>query len=183
MLSLLGLVIALGGSYLVHMAESPVFDELGRALYPGVPRGWMLVTAAQLVALSGVLILMAGITYGWVYGRPLTWASAMLGAVLFTGLMFILFAIIPNQFLTLTQSTLEWTPQKIFFTFPSILVMNNDVSISYAALKDIISAGYSVTMFILIPVFMYRWQGRVEKVEAPEPTPVSNYGRPMRVDL
>lgn len=181
-LIVIGLLVAIGGSFVVHMVEAPEFDALGRALYPNVPRGWVLVTLAQLVALGGVLMAMAGVTFAWVYGRPLTWASAMLGAVLFTGLMFIIFAIIPNQFLTLTQATLEWTPQKIFFTFPSFIVLNNDISISYAALKDMISAGYATAMLLIIPVIMYQWQGRGMKAAKPKPTPVSNYGRPMRVD-
>ncbi len=178
----IGLFVAIGGSFLVHITESPDVDELGRVLYPDVPRGWVYVTIAQMIALGGVLAAMAGITVGWIWQRPLTWARAMLGAVLFTGLMFILFAVIPNQFLTLTQATLEWTPQKIFITFPAAVVMNNDVAISYAALKDMISAGYATTLLFVVPVIMYKWQGREAKAAIAKPAPVSNYGRPMRVD-
>jgi hypothetical protein len=178
----IGLIVAIGGSVLVHMTEAPEFDDLGRALYPNVPRGWQLATISQMIALGGVLIAMAGITFGWIWQRRLTWARAMLGALLFTGLMFIIFAIIPNQYLTLTQSTLEWTGQKVFITVPGFVTLNNTVSVSYAALKDMIAAGYVTTMVILIPVTMYWWQGREEKAKAPKPTPVSNYGRPMRVE-
>jgi hypothetical protein len=178
----IGLAVALGGSVLVHMTEAPDVDNLGMDLYPNVPRGWVLVTIAQMIALSGVLIAMAGITIGWIWERPLTWARAMLGALLFTGLMFIIFAVIPNQFLTITQATLEWTPQKVFITVPAAVVMNNEVGISYAALKDMIAGGYVAAMVIGIPVFMYWWQGRQERADVPKPTPVSNYGRPMRVE-
>ena len=181
-LVVIGLVVSIGGSYLVHMAEAPDVDELGRALYPDMPRGWVVVLLTQLIALGGVLIAMAGITVGFIWGRPLTWARAMLGALVFTGLMFILFAVIPNQFLTLTQSTLEWTPQKVFITVPAAVVMNNNVAISYAALKDMIAAGYVTTLIFAIPVFMWWWQGREDRASQPKPTPVSNYGRPMRAD-
>ena len=181
-LIVIGLIVAIGGSVLVHMSESPDTDSLGQVLYPNVPRGWVVVTIAQMIALGGVLIVMAGITIGWIWQRPLTWATAMLGAVLFTGLMFILFAVIPNQFLTITQATLEWTPQKVFITLPSAVVMNNNVAISYAALKDIIAAGYVTTLVILIPVIMWKWQGHEMKADVPKPAPVSNYGRPMRVE-
>ena len=92
---------------------------------------------------------MAGVTYGLVYQRPLTWARASIGASLFVSLMLILFGIIPNEWLTLTQSTLEWTPQKTFFMLPSGLVLNNEVSISYAAVKDMIVGGYSVVVLIV----------------------------------
>jgi hypothetical protein len=175
-------MVAIGGSFLVHMTEAPDVDDLGRALYPNVPRGWVVVLLAQLVALGGVLVAMAGVTIGFIWNRTLTWARAMLGALLFTGLMFILFAVIPNQFLTLTQSTLEWTPQKVFITFPSAVVMNNNVAISYAALKDMIAAGYITTLILAIPVLMWWWQGREDRASQEKPTPVSNYGRPMRVD-
>ncbi len=181
-LVVIGLVVSIGGSYLVHMTEAPDVDKLGRALYPNIPRGWVVVLIVQLIALSGVLIAMAGITIGFIWNRPLTWARAMLGALLFTGLMFVLFAVIPNQFLTLTQSTLEWTPQKVFITVPAAVVMNNHVAISYSALKDMIAAGYVTTLIIAIPVLMWWWQGREDRASQPKPTPVSNYGRPMRVD-
>lgn len=177
-----GIFVFLVGSFAVHMIESPEFDDLGRSLYSGVPRGWLPATIAQSIALGGVVVAMAGATLGWIYDRPMTWARAMLGAILFTSLMFVIFAVIPNQFLTLVQSDLEWTPQKIFITIPPILVLGNDVSISYAALKDMISAGFTSTMLIAIPVFMWWWQGRDERAAAPKPTPVSNYGRPMKVD-
>ncbi len=98
-LIVVGLVVAVCGSIVVHMSEAPEVDSLGRELFPNVPRGWVVVLFAQLVALGGVLIAMAGITIGFIWNRTLTWARAMLGAVVFTGLMFILFAVIPNQFL------------------------------------------------------------------------------------
>ncbi|MDK1018248.1 MAG: hypothetical protein QGD89_02420 [Actinomycetota bacterium] len=181
-LIVIGLAVTTAGSIVVHMTEAPPFDSLGRELFPNVPRGWILTTVAQLVALGGVLVAMAGVTVAWVYKRTLTWATAMLGALLFTALMFIIFAIIPNQFLTLTQATLEWTPRKIFVTIPLVLALNNEVSISYAVLKDMIAAGYASTMLILVPVVMYKWQERPKKVVAPKPAPVSHYGRPLRVD-
>ncbi|MEZ5174774.1 MAG: hypothetical protein R2823_01025 [Acidimicrobiia bacterium] len=177
---LVGIIITIVASLGVHMSEAPEVDDFGRELYSFMPRGWVVVTMFQLIALGGVLIAMGGITYGFIYRRPMTWARAMLGGLLFTALMLILFAVIPNQFLTLTQSTLEWTPQKNFFTIPPILVLNNDVSISYAALKDMISAGYVTTLTIAVPVIMYQMQERAKRADVPKPTPVSDYGRPLR---
>jgi hypothetical protein len=178
----LGFIVTLAASFVVHMAQAPLVNSLGQEVYPGAPRGWQVILIAQIVAVGGVLISMAGATYGFIWQRPLTWARAMFGSLLFAGLMFILFAIVPNEFLTLTQSTLEWTPQKILVTIPSIFVMNNDISISYAALKDMIAAGYVTTLLILIPVLMVKWQERAKKAPAEKPTPISDYGRPLRVN-
>ena len=179
----LGIAISLVGSTAVHMAHAPVVDTFGRPVFSGFPRGWQIVLIAQIVAVTGVLIAMAGAAFGFIYQRPLTWARAMFGAVLFAGLMFILFAVIPNEFLTLTQATLEWTPQKIFVTIPRALTLNNEIAISYAALKDMISAGYVTTLLFLIPVLMYKWQERAKQEPKDKPAPVSDYGRPLRVDL
>ena len=179
---LIGLVVTMVASWVVHMAEAPEVDEFGRELYSLVPRSWVLVTAAQSVALGGVLLLLAGLTFGFVYKRKLTWARALLGALLFTGLMTILFAIIPNQMLTLFQATLDWTPSKIFLTIPAVLVLNNEIEISYATLKDMIVAGYATTMLLGVPIVMYQFQERAKRADQPKPTPVSDYGRPLRVD-
>jgi hypothetical protein len=181
-LVVLGIVVAVGAAFLVHTSEAEKFNEFGQEMFAGFPRGWQYALAAQIVSLGGVLIAMAGVTIAFVYGRSLTWARAMLGALLFAGLMFILFAVIPNQMLTIFQATLEWTPQKTFVTIPPFLVLNNDVSLSYATLKDMIVAGYVTTLLIAIPVAMYQWQVQTKKRReaGPKPTPVSRYGRPMR---
>lgn len=179
---LVGIATTILASVAVHMSEAPEFDEFGKALYTFMPRGWLIVTIFQSIALGGVLLAMAGATYGFIYKRTLTWARAMFGAVLFSALMMILFAVIPNQFLTLAQSTLEWTPQKVFVTIPPILVLNNTVEISYAALKDMISAGYSTTMLIVVAIVMYQIQERAKRTDVPKPSPVSDYGRPLRAD-
>jgi hypothetical protein len=181
-LIVLGLIVMLVGSFVVHMAQAPLVNDVGQEIYPGAPRGWQVVLLAQMVAVGGALLSMAGATYGFIWQRPLTWARAMFGSLLFAGLMFILFAIIPNEFFTLTQSTLEWTPTKILVTVPAAVVLNNEIAISYAALKDMIAAGYVTTLLILIPVLMVKWQEQSKKEPKEKPTPVSDYGRPLRVD-
>ncbi|MGI9528462.1 MAG: hypothetical protein ACR2NG_02030 [Acidimicrobiia bacterium] len=181
-LTLIGIITAIVGGFLVHTAEAPEFNEFGQAIYSGFPRGWIPALIAQSISLGGVLMVLAGLTLIFVYNKPLTWARAMIGALLFTSLMFIIFAIIPNQMLTVFQSTLEWTPQKIFFTIPPAAVLGNDLAISYAALKDMIVAGYVTTALIVVPVAMAYWQGHQTKKDEPKPEPVSKYGRPLRVN-
>jgi hypothetical protein len=176
-----GLLVALAASWGVHAAEADVVNDLGAEIYTFVPRGWQWAIGFQTVALGGGLLAIAGLTFAFLYDRPMTWARAALGATLFAALMMIIFGIIPNQFLTLTQSTLDWSPQRVFYVLPSGLVLNNEVAISYAALKDMISGGYSLGAFIGVAVFMWWWQGRQKRADQPKPTPVSAYGRPMRV--
>ncbi len=79
----------------------------------------------------------------------------------------VIFGIVPSEWLSLSQTDLDWSPQKIFVTIPSWLVLGNEVAISYAALKDIISGGYHVTVSGVRSSFAYKIQdfGKPRKVE------------------
>lgn len=180
-----GSVVTIAGAVAAHYTALPEVNEFGIEDWSWIPRelfgtAWVLPLIAQIVSLTGGLIILAGITLGFLYEREMTWARASLGAAVFTTLMMIVFGIVPNEFLTLTQSTLAWTPQKIALTLPAWLTLNNEVSISYAALKDAILQGWVVTALIGVPVAMYWWQGREARADkAPPPEPVSTYGRPL----
>ncbi len=176
----IGTITAIAASVFVHAAEAPLVDAYGNDLYPAIPRGWVPATIGQLVAIGGVITVIAGATLAFVFGRPLTWARAAIGAALFTGLMLVLFAVIPNQFVTLAQSSLDWTPQKILLTIPPALVLGNEVSISYATFQQMIIGGYPVVLVGIIVTVMVRWQIRGRAIDKPKPTPVSSFGRPMR---
>jgi hypothetical protein len=177
---LVGAVAGIAGALFAHFTGLPTEDALGQDLYPAIPRGWLFEVIGQLVSLGGGLLLMAGVAVGFLYRRPMTWARAAIGASLFTTLMMILFGIVPNQWLTLTQSVWEWTPQKKVLTIPSWLVLNNEVEISAAAVKDLVSGTYVVVALGAIAVAMYQWQERQKRAETgPPPQPVSTYGRPL----
>jgi hypothetical protein len=176
----LGLVLAAVGSLIAHFTGLSEIDELGREIYPAIPRGWQFQLVGQLIAVGGVLVAIAGIALAFLYDREMTWARAAIGAALFTGLMIIVFGVIPNQWLTLTQAVWEWTPQKTLFTVPKPLVLNNEVSISAAAAKDIISGTYAVVALGVIAVAMVKWQDyQKQRASGPPPQEVSGYGRPL----
>jgi hypothetical protein len=139
----------------------------------------MLPTGGQAIAFIGSQLLLAGIVFGWIIGRPLTWARASVAAFLFTVEALLLFGVVPNQWLTLAQGTFEWTEQKIAFTLPTWLTLNNEVGISYGAIKDIVSGGYSAVVLGVIAVGAYQIQERAKRGDQPPPPQVSAYGRPM----
>lgn len=175
-----GVVTALAGAFLVHLIGLPRENAFGVELYPAIPRGWVPNLIAQTVSLTGVLIAMAGMALALLYKRQLTWARATLGAFLFTSLMMILFGVIPNEYLTLTQSTLDWSGLKIVLTIPKPLVFGNDVTISAAAVKDIIGQGYILTITVAIVFGMWKWQQYHTKLAEEGPAAeVSTYGRPL----
>jgi len=180
LLMVAGTALALAAAFVVHLIGLPKVNSFGVELYSAVPRGWVPNIIAQSVSLTGVLIAMAGMTLAFLYKRELTWARATIGAFLFTSLMMILFGVIPNEFLTLTQSTLDWSGLKQWVTIPKWLVFGNDVSLSAAAIKDIIGQGYIGTVTAAIVIFMWKWQDHQKKLAEEGPPPVvSRYGRPV----
>jgi hypothetical protein len=178
-----GIVLTVVGALWAHFTGLPEVDDVGRDLYAFLPRGWGFVLIGQLVSLAGAFLALAGIAIAYLYEKPLTWARAAIGAGLFTALMIILFGIIPNQWLTYTQAVWEWTDQKLWIKIPTGILGGNEVNISAAAIKDIVSGTYAVVATGAIATAMIRWQKRDEIRAAKEKEDtgdVSAYGRPLR---
>lgn len=175
-----GSAILMAGVLVAHFTGLAAEDNLGREIYPAIPRGWGWVLLGQLTALAGSQVLMAGIVLGWLWERPMTWARATVGAMVFTVEMIVLFGIVPNEWLGLTQGTFEWTSQRVAITIPRWLVLNNEVAISFGAIKDAVSGGYAATVLGAVLVAVYKYQEFQKKGgRTARPQPVSTYGRPI----
>ena len=152
------------------------------AFFNEIPRGWLPKGLGYLVAFGASQMLVLGAFFVWVLNKPMTWARASIAATLTWMELVILFGIVPSEWLNLSQTDLDWSPQKVALEIPSWLILGNDVSISFAALKDAISAGYNTGLLVAAPVFAIMIQkikdGRPAKaaVEAPK----SPYGRTLR---
>lgn len=173
----------------VLFAHYSGFPEGERVDYFGwFPRGCMLgsercvpwSTGGQLIAAAGSQFAIAGALILWVANQRMTWARAGFAALL-TWLEFvIIFGIVPSEWLNLSQGPLELTRQRIAFTIPSWLVLGNDVSISWAAVKDAISGGYNLGVLGAAIVFAFKiqdWGKPKPKAAIVEKT--SQYGRPL----
>ncbi len=174
-----GLLVFTLGWLAAHFTGLPEQNSVGQDIYPAIPRGWQWVTLSKIVALIGGQIAMAAVVVGWLWERPMTWARASVGALLFSLEILIVFAFIPNEWLGLTQGEFEWTSQKIAFTIPPWLVLNNTVEISYGAIKDVVSGTYSAVALGALLVIVYQVQERGKKKAAEPPIKLSDYGRPM----
>lgn len=154
-----------------------------------VPRGCMFGGAAPclpwktvgyLGAFAASQMMLAGAAFTWVLNQKMTWARATVAAFLAWVELVILFGIVPSEWLNLSQTDLDWSPQKVAFTIPPWLVLGNDVQISFAALKDAISGGYHMVMLAVGAVFAYKIQdiGKPRPAAA-KPEKKSPYGRPL----
>ena len=180
-----GLVLAIIGSLWAHFTGLSEVDDVGRAIYSHIPRGWPWVLLGQLISLGGLLIAMAGIALAYLYNKKMTWARSAIGAFLFTGLMLLLYGVIPNEWLTYTQAEWEWTDQKLWIQIPSSLIGGNELNISAAAIKDIIAGTYVAVVTGVIGAAMIAWQRRDELLAKREARKAAKgdtsvYGRPLQ---
>jgi uncharacterized membrane protein YiaA len=176
---LAGLFIFAIGIVVAHFTNLPDEDSLGNKVLPSIPRGWELYTLGQLTAVAGSQMMILAAVYGWLWDKPVTWVRASVGALLGWIELVIFFGIIPSEMLNLAQGPLGWT-SRTAFTIPSWLVLNNEVAISYATIKDALVAGYYTNAFIVLIVGIYMAQEWIKKRdEGPPVTKISPYGRPL----
>ena len=191
-----GSVFIAAGVIWTHYANFPSFEIVDGAEIPvdvdyfgWIPRGFILgdangglpwFTLGHIVAFVGSQLALVGALFLWVIDRPMTWARAAFTAFIAWIELVIIFGIVPSEWLNLSQGPLGWTSQKIALTIPSYLVLGQDVSVSFAVVKDAISAGYNTVMFGVVVVFAYKIQDWGKpKPPPPETIGVSPYGRPL----
>lgn len=175
----------------VHFAQLPENEFIDGAFVPlvvepdifnRIPRGWLPKGIGYLVAFGASQMMVLGAFFIWVLNKPMTWARASIAATLTWLEMVLLFGVVPSEWLNLSQTDLDWSPQNVAFTIPSWIVLGNDVDISFAAVKDAISAGYNTTLLAVAPVFAVMVQkikeGRPAAKQADAQT--SPYGRTLK---
>lgn len=182
-----GAALFIFGVLAAHFTGLSETNNVGQEIYPQIPRCawfetgacWVIPMTSKLIAFVGSQIALAALVFGWIWKRPMTWARATVGAFLFTLEMIILLGIVANEWLSLTQGELAWTEQKTLVTIPKWLMLNNELSISYGVVKELVVAGYSTTVLIAVAVGAYRLQERAKRADQPKPQVVSGYGRPI----
>ncbi|MFZ0013448.1 MAG: hypothetical protein WAL25_04960 [Acidimicrobiia bacterium] len=184
-LGLLGLVL---GVMWIHWASIPKTEVVDGVEMDVVvdylnwfPRGKFWKAAGYLIVLGATTMALLGAMFLWVLNQKMTWARATLAAfITFIALVFY-FGMVPSEWLNFAQSDLDWSSQRAALVLPPWLVLGNDVSISYGAIKDSIQAGYSLTMLALAGVLAIQIQkmktGRPASAEPVEKK--SPYGRPL----
>lgn len=143
-----------------------------------IPRHFAVVTLGQIVAIGGSQLIVVACLLLWVIGKPMTWARASFVSLIAWFELVVFFGIIPSEWLNLAQGPLGWTPQKAV-ALPRWLVLNNEVSISLAVVKDAISGGYHMVMLGAAIVFAYKIQDFGKGGPTTEVPKVSPYGRPL----
>jgi len=175
---LLSIVAGIGGLtigvIIAHYALFPQEEVVD--YFNWIPRGWLPVTIGQLIAFGSSQILLFGMALLAWNQKELTWAKATYFAFLVWVEMTLLLGVVPSEWLNLAQGPLEWTGQREFIKFPPILFLNNEVSLSLAALKDLLQMGISTNFLIAGLVVAYTIQDINSKIEQTK-TRISDYGK------
>jgi hypothetical protein len=132
-------------------------------------------------------------------GTPLTWGEAFAAAVFVFLLLFLLYGVVPHQFLAWADNELEWRSDKIGIPlgplggilngnlgikegllFPEgVPLPNGHFIITAQVLRDIIAATLYI-VFLLIQIKMWLWwQKRDQGKGADQAELTSAYGRPL----
>lgn len=145
------------------------------------PRGILWKAVGYLVVLGATTLTLAGVCFLLLLNQVMTWARAALAAfITFIALVFY-FGMVPSEWLNYAQTDLDWSSQRIAITIPSVLVLGNDVSISWGAIKDSIQMGYSLGLLGFAGFFAIQIQ-RMKDGRPASAAPVekkSPYGRPL----
>jgi len=163
-----------------HIVEG---EEVALVLgqFDWVPRGWLSKGLAYLVSFGASQLLVVGALLVWVLNQKMTWARAVFAAFVTWIELVIIFGMVPSEWLNFAQTDLDWSSQRVAVAIPAFLVLGNDVTISWAAIKDSISMGYHLVMLGAAAVFVIQLQrmrqGAPPSAEKAEPR--SPYGRPL----
>jgi len=150
-----------------------------------------------------VVITVAVMQYGKrrPVGTPLTWGEAMFGAAVVFFAIFLIYGVVPHQWLAYADSELGWRSDKVgiptgplgvvfghtentLFSnegnvlFPEgVPLMNGYFVITAQAVRDVVAAGIYIVALGLQMWLWSKWQNR-GKVK-PKEIPTSAFGRPL----
>ena len=182
---LLGLVL---GFIWIHWSSLPETELVNGVETPVVvdylnwwPRGKIWKGLGYLVVLGATTMVLLGATFLWVLNQKMTWARATVAAMItFVALVFF-FGMVPSEWLNFAQTDLDWSSQRVAVTIPPVLVLGNEINISYAVIKDSIQMVYSLGLLGVAAVLAIQIQ-KIKEGRPASSAPVekkSPYGRPL----
>ena len=139
---------------------------------------------AFLAALLATVVLTAAVmAYGKrrPVGTPLSWGEAMAASGLVFFIIFLMYGVVPHQWLAWADSELGWRSDKILAGPETIATKSIGVAfpitITYEALRDAVAAGiYIVGLGAQIALWT-KWQNRGKN--KPKEIETSAFGRPL----
>jgi hypothetical protein len=116
--------------------------------------------------------------------RPATWAECMVGAVGVFALMTLAYAVIPHEWITFSDTYLQWDTTKYVFQSSQdifFLPVHWPFTMDKRAVRDIIVVVIYLVVFGMNLALFLQWQSRGKEPAAQAEKPrTSRFGRPLR---
>jgi hypothetical protein len=144
-----------------------------------------------VVALITSILAAALMTWGILWyakrrkvGTPVTWGEASLGAVYVYFLLFLVYGIIPHQWLSLAENELAWRADRMVWGPGNILRPQSQegwfpMDITYRTISDSIAGLFYVVFLGAQIVLWLVWQNRGKRADKGTQVVKSTYGRPL----
>ena len=140
-----------------------------------------------MVALVTSILVTGLMIYGVVWygkrrpsGRPTTWGEAMLGAAYVFMILLMVFGIVPDRWVRLTDNEWGWSVERFLVTEGQFLtspITFPPMRIDLKKVSDMVVVIEHVAALVGLPVLWMWWQRRDKAQPTAEPT--SDYGRPL----
>ena len=158
----------------------------------------MVAFLVSLVISIAMTLVIVRVARNRPVGTPLTWGEAFVAAIWVFTLLFLLYGVVPHQFLAWADSELEWRSDKIGIPlgplggllngnlgikdgllFPEgVPLPNGHFILTAQVLRDIIAAGLYI-VFLLVQIKMWLWWQKRDQKKADQGELTSAYGRPL----
>jgi len=120
-------------------------------------------------------------------GTPVTWGEAMLGSAYIFFLVFMIYGVVPHQWLTWAENELGWRSDKFFYGWGDVVKPINKggwfpFDITYRAISDTVAVVIYVFYLGAQILAWSLWQNRTknsDKKSAAALSKKSTYGRPL----
>ncbi|HUR50179.1 MAG TPA: hypothetical protein VMY88_11715 [Acidimicrobiales bacterium] len=112
-------------------------------------------------------------------GTPLTWGEAFIAAVWVFTILLLAYGIVPNQWLTYSDTELGWRRDEFFFGKGIEFFGRGRIAFPKEVLRDIVATGIYGVALVAHAVAWLWWQRRGKKAAAAPELETSAYGRPL----
>ncbi len=115
--------------------------------------------------------------------QPMSWGEEMFFATYIFMMIFVVFGIVPHQWLTLAENDWSFRADRIFDAWGLITAKSQGgwfpFEITYRVLSDSIAALIYIVYLVAMIVMWFQWQNRGQAKKGSDVAPTSTYGRPL----
>ena len=140
--------------------------------------------AALITSIVITTLMIAGVI-GYGKRRPIdrqtSWGEAMLGSAFVFMLLLMVFGVVPDRWVRLTDNEWGWSVEKMLFTEGQFIDGNPitfpPMRMDLKKVSDVVVVIQHIVALVGLPVLWMWWQKRDQKKAVAEP--VSDFGRPL----